>query len=541
MNPTTGRLFQFPHEVSNAMRCLESDEQVDVIFNAAHRKRDAGELTNDSTQVSVHPISPIDLDPGLAVLGRESDVVVQAVERRHGGALGLEWQVTPPILRRCWEGLSDLRPLRGRDSRYDARPVGALRDPRLPSLIPLGSLSREYRRAVKDGSRGSRSAPPERLATREYDPGGVKEARRGAVLILVVMLLFALLAIAGLLIDIGMARLTQAHMQSVSDAAAIEGGWQLAMGADEETTRDAVVRRAAEMSESWGPHRIELEDGYVLGGGEKPESSQTINRDSLGDPVRPMLDPNVDNDIAGDIVLGEYVRGEVPDDLPGLPIGYDRSPAFEPDVNDPNAILVRLRRTGEDDIAGGTSAERLTYLWSRGSLLDFGLKGCGIAVRSESIAKLAPVVAVGTAVSSSLPTAINAAIELVDVRAERFTDVTLLRPEDPFQIGSLMTGGDPEDGVGYLPIASSVMLEGSSEIRVVGFMLASVQDDDVTPMTLSDMGYERANATANLGWVTYPLSHDLLLVHQSLSDVEGDFIACAPALVRSQKIHGGTP
>ncbi|WP_236626041.1 pilus assembly protein TadG-related protein [Rhodopirellula baltica] len=369
---------------------------------------------------------------------------------------------------------------------------------------------------------------------------GGKETRGGAVLILVVILLFALFAIAGLLIDIGMARLTQAHMQSVSDAAALEGGWQLAMGADQTTTRNAVVDRAAGMSESWGSHRIELEDGHDLNDDGKPESSQTINRDTLGDPIRPMLDPNVDNNTAGDIVLGKYMINEVPDELPGQPMGYDRH-AFEPDVNDPNSVLVRLRRTGEDDLAGGASAERLTYLWSRGSLLDLGLKGDGIAVRSESIAKLAPVVAVGTAVSSSLPTAINAAIELVDVRAERFTDVKLLRPEDPFQIGSLMTGGDPEDGVGYLPIASSVMLEGSSEIRVVGFMLASVQDDDVTPMTLSDMGYERANATANLGWVTYPLSHDLLLVHQSLSDVEGDFIACAPALVRSQQIHGGTP
>ncbi|EGF24770.1 conserved hypothetical protein, secreted [Rhodopirellula baltica WH47] len=359
-------------------------------------------------------------------------------------------------------------------------------------------------------------------------------------MILVVILLFALFAIAGLLIDIGMARLTQAHMQSVSDAASLEGGWQLAMGADQTTTRIAVVDRAAEMSESWGPHRIELEDGYDLNDDGKPESSQTINRDTFGDPVRPMLDPNVDNDLEGDIVLGKYMVNEVPDELPGQPMGYDRH-AFEPDVIDPNSVLVRLRRTGEDDLAGGTSAERLTYLWSCGSLLDFGLKGDGIAVRSESIAKLAPVVAVGTAVNSSLPTAINAAIELVDVRAEQFTNVTLLRPEDPFQIGSLVTEGEPEDGVGYLPIASSVMLGGASEIRVVGFMLASVQDDDVTPMTLSDMGYERTNATANLGWVTYPLSHDLLLVHQSLSDVEGDFIACAPVLVRSQQIHGGTP
>ena len=48
----------------------------------------------------------------------------------------------------------------------------------------------------------------------------VKEPRRGGILILVVMLLFVMFALAALLIDVGMARLTQARMQSVTDAAA---------------------------------------------------------------------------------------------------------------------------------------------------------------------------------------------------------------------------------------------------------------------------------------------------------------------------------
>ena len=61
------------------------------------------------------------------------------------------------------------------------------------------------------------------------DPQAQAE-RRGGILILVIMLLFAMFAIAGLLIDIGMARLTQARMQSVTDAAAIDGGWQMALG-----------------------------------------------------------------------------------------------------------------------------------------------------------------------------------------------------------------------------------------------------------------------------------------------------------------------
>lgn len=449
----------------------------------------------------------------------------------------------------------DLRPLRGRASFRDTLYVGSLRDPRLPSLIPLGSLSKEYRGAVKDGSRGSRSAPPERLATREYDPGGVKEARRGAVLILVVMLLFALLAIAGLLIDIGMARLTQAHMQSVSDAAAIEGGWQLAMGADETVTRDTVIRRAAEMSESWGPHRIELQDGYDLNDDEKPESSQTIKRDTLGDPVRPMLDPNVDNNIAGDIVLGKYCdcceNTGCCDEfklnpLPGQPDGYGRGEMFKPsDGKDANAVLVRLRRTGEDDLAGGTSAERLTYVWSRGSLLDLGLKGRGIAVRSESIAKLAPAVAVGILPETeSHVGAIPVSISVNDwngLEAEaapsspttltQFGDNPLFETPGMLRVGTSTAAVRIERtalGIGYVSIVNGDQV-------IVGFGLAYVSgtepDLQITKLALATS----TNASANRALLETS-SLGILAEQKDVVD-----LVCAPALVRSQQIHGGTP
>ncbi len=58
-------------------------------------------------------------------------------------------------------GRRNLRPLRGRDTSCVIRSVGSLRDPRLPSLIPSGSLGWSRREAVKEGSRGSRSAPTE--------------------------------------------------------------------------------------------------------------------------------------------------------------------------------------------------------------------------------------------------------------------------------------------------------------------------------------------------------------------------------------------
>ncbi|GAB5516461.1 pilus assembly protein TadG-related protein [Rhodopirellula baltica] len=390
-----------------------------------------------------------------------------------------------------------------------------------------------------------------------FDPGGVKETRGGAVLILIVILLFALFAIAGLLIDIGMARLTQAHMQSVSDAAALEGGWQLAMGANQTTTRIAVVDRAAEMSESWGPHRIELEDGYNLGGSAKPESSQTINRDTLGDPIRPMLDPNVDNDLEGDIVLGKYMVNEVPDELPGQPVGYDRH-AFEPDVIDPNSVLVRLRRTGEDDLAGGTSAERLTYLWSRGSLLDFELKGDGIAVRSESIARLQPVVHVGTHTDreQGIMTATTAAVRVADLDSPTYPFNSLLSVEEPFDIGAIATESspvivrDPLVTDWFLPIAKQIP-DSTGPWYVVAFTTIRFDGtNNATPLSLAEINPTTINASSNLqlAWDTLrarslDARREIVETNRSLATtlLIRKRLLHAPVLVRSQQIQGGTP
>jgi hypothetical protein len=360
--------------------------------------------------------------------------------------------------------------------------------------------------------------------------------RSGAILILVVMLLFVLIAIAGLLIDVGMARLTQAHMQSVTDASAIEGGWFKAMGTDEIAMREAVVRRADEISESWGQRRIELDGGYDLDDDVKAESAQTFNRDTLGDPVKQSLDLNMDNEFEGDIVTGLYDESEVPSSLPGQPVGHDLSPAFEPNAESYNSILVRLRRTGERDIPGGVSAERLTFLWSRGSLLNFGLRGRGIAVRSESIAKMAPVVAVGDSADGRLPTALNVAIPLSEVTAETFSRESLMISENPRQIGALVTSGSTANftGVGYLPIAKQMS---AGQWEVIGYLFAEVTECAVIPLTLNEVGFETANATASLAQVEN-LTDELVHSNQSLS---GDFIAFAPVLVRSQQLQGDSP
>ncbi len=367
------------------------------------------------------------------------------------------------------------------------------------------------------------------------DPQAQAE-RRGGILILVIMLLFAMFAIAGLLIDIGMARLTQARMQSVTDAAAIDGGWQMALGSDQTAVRDAVSNRTDELFETWTPKRLEFEGGYDLDQDGILESSQTINTNTVGEAIRPSIDRNFGNEPAGDVVLGIYDETSIPNVLPGLPSGYDRGQGFIADTTSPNSILVRLRRTNEQAIPGGTSDGNLPYLWSRGSLLGFGLKGQGIAVRSESIAKLSPATAVGSATNALLPPVLSAAIPLTEVVSETFSRASLMMFSDSPQIGATVidTPTAALTGIGYLPIAKQMS---SGQWQVIGFMFANVTVDNIVPSTPAESGFSYANITSNLANIP-GLSDELVEANQALS---GAYIAQAPTLARSQQINGVSP
>lgn len=385
--------------------------------------------------------------------------------------------------------------------------------------------------------------------------------RSGTVLIVVVLLVFAMLALAALLIDIGMSRLAQLQMQGIADAAAIEGAWQLAAEADPSTARDEAVRRAEEMTSDpqgllgWGPHRLEFEtdqgvQGYDLDGDGVPESAQTIRDETLGQPIHPTLDPNYTNAIAGDVVIGDYDVTGVPEQLPGQPINYERGPAFQPN-DDGDAMLVRARRTGEESIEGGTSAERVVALWSRGSIVDFGFKGRGIAVRGESIADLSPVAMVGPPGSGNgqMIEAIPLAIEVEDWR----NNVPNLMPIelDSYAIGSLVSDSGNTSATsleGYLSIYADI--GGQSRVVAFGIALLTRPDSDsdwqMQKRMLSDTTFSdqtRLNASANLSLARDQLTQlapsdidDLLRVRDQLDDV-----AVAPLLVRSQQIQGVTP
>ena len=294
-----------------------------------------------------------------------------------------------------------------------------------------------------------------------------------------------------------MARLTRVHLQSVSESAAVEGGWQMAMNADAVMIRQAVADRASALSETGGPRRIELEGGVDLDNDGAPESSQTINEATLGDPVFAELDLNVENDPEGDIVFGGYDATEVPGMLPGPPPDYNRGTAFIPNDEVFNALLVRKRRTGED-ISGGTSAERVAYLWSRGSLLDFGLKGSGIAVRGEAIVQLAPAVAVGWADDDRLPGLLaGIAVRSSSVQSDTYQIDDLVDATDAYWIGAPVSDTAPDtlagdDGPFYLPIAS-VVAGNVDPLRIIGFTLVEKTGQQLTRISFDQTEFRHIN------------------------------------------------
>lgn len=214
----------------------------------------------------------------------------------------------------------------------------------------------------------------------------LRTRRAGYSLVLFAMLLFGLMAMTGLVIDVGFARLTQRQMQQAVTAAAIEGlsksdvdPTNVHTYASRTPATETARRQAAAdfvtavfdddfdaVSDDFqfgaGPDvefsgGIELNDGFV--------ASQTITTPAV--PVyKPELQLNSDNDADGDLVTG------------------------------PDWMRVRLRRTGGPAESGVTSDHAaIPLLFARGSLVGSRRKSIGIGLDVDATAEVRPVVRVG--------------------------------------------------------------------------------------------------------------------------------------------------
>jgi hypothetical protein len=231
--------------------------------------------------------------------------------------------------------------------------------------------------------------------------------QRGAVLVQVVLLLFGIMALAALVVDLGIATLARVAMQGAADAAALEGlRWRDALS-DEERRERASGFVALAFDNDLDPSADSRGTGAgpvlrVEGGVGDGDALGTL---AMGEPAgyRPRLQLNLDNATAGDLVAGAWdpmaTHGEAPD--------YTRAD-FDP-AGAPDAFLVRLRRTRnasglDDQPAVASTGPTLPFLFGRAGPMRGGDPGAGysprhhgLTVRGTAIASARCALAVGAA------------------------------------------------------------------------------------------------------------------------------------------------
>ena len=252
----------------------------------------------------------------------------------------------------------------------------------------------------------TRPGTPQRERTRE-------RGRRGAGLVLFVLLVFALMAIAAVTVDIGMASLSQAQMQDAVDSAALEGHrWR--QYEEEDIFSDQ--RRRARASQFVGmifDDDLDPSNGDLMGFGAGPifESQGGVGGAPQGLDVPdthvydPELERNLFNVVHGDIVSGDYdpnaAHVEASD--------YQRTdfiPAMMPGSWLADALLVRMRRTSmptnNDNVASqSSSGPGLPLLFGHGSTIHaedaatYDPRRDGLTVRATAIAAAQPARYVG--------------------------------------------------------------------------------------------------------------------------------------------------
>jgi len=241
--------------------------------------------------------------------------------------------------------------------------------------------------------------------------------RRGVVLVLFALLVFALMGLAALLIDMGIARLTQRQMQSAADTAALEGlrGRDPATLDPDRTLASELVKIQFDddLNSAHGDHmqfgagpRLTLIDTQGVSDVGNLNAGQLL---TVGDPpvYKPVLQLNAEDAVPGDLVSGSYQGDLLPHGESADYVREDFVPHSVDLALPRNALLVRLRRTndfqGLDDLSGvSSSGEALPLLFGRGTLIQaadpssgYSARHHGISVRATAIAQARPALTVG--------------------------------------------------------------------------------------------------------------------------------------------------
>jgi len=239
--------------------------------------------------------------------------------------------------------------------------------------------------------------------------------RRGVVLVLFVAMLFGLLAMAALLIDLGSVRHTRQQLQGAVESAALEG--LRGFDAEDETGTDEPSRvkarerlfhifdndldliSAPPANFGAGPV-LQFSAGIPLGAEFRASELLTLPARTAYHPDDPSwpFQLNLENETGGDIVRGVFTYSA--EAIPKEYGDYARDD-FEPASKGP-AILVRLKRSNEENTETRSSGPALPLIFGRGSLLNLESKAKGITVRATAIAEGRPALSVGPAYPATM-------------------------------------------------------------------------------------------------------------------------------------------
>jgi hypothetical protein len=416
------------------------------------------------------------------------------------------------------------------------------------------------------------------------------------MIVVFAMLLSGLLALGGLVLDMGLVILTQGQMQVGVDPAALEGlRVRDAVDVNGEPLGDENRRHVARMVTSL-VYDDDLDPAAAptqplqLGAGPELELSDGITDFNASRLVSlptqrtyvPALELNVENLAHGDMVAGTFTPPE-----PALPghedAGYARNdfvPSDHAGSPTANAFLVRLRRTndfaGLDQQAGvSSSGTAIPLLVGNGSVVttggdNYSVRHHGFTVRATAIADARPALRVGLPQTTTTPPLEGATPFALDqefwatlevnhpvvvsvdaagtifggaMEAGRFTPPPPIPPAPPdptvvTAVGQVVVPAAPvleADITGYVPIYLTI-IEGALPVeRVIGFgHIAVVGVPPTIQLTKLPTFVAPGNASRHLGQVA-PLPDAAIwpvLFAEHAAMAKVPGTVLAPALVR---------
>ena len=363
-----------------------------------------------------------------------------------------------------------------------------------------------------------------------------------------ILLVFALMGIAALVVDMGYVRLSQVQMQSGVDTAALEGLRQRDALGNAGRRQAAGLMVTAAYTDPAGERLVGAGPDLTLTGGVTEANGSQLLSVSADPVYRPQLADNVANVAHGDMVSGTFGAGAT-----GTETGAYTRDDFAPGAGT-GAFLVRMRRTDgrnaldAPDGATVSTGRSLPLLFGLATTLqrapgsDYSVRFDGITVRATAIADGRPARRVSSAIAApfsldrdfwtAMPDGVPVVLEVdgAGVLRSGLLVAGLFTAGTENRIGQGIAASGVAIGVAgplYAPVYANI----AGTARVIGFGYVNVAAGGATTLLMTRTRSRMAGAGASIhvaeGFAGVP---DLALLLAANSTLDGALLA--PALVR---------